>query len=184
MKVTFFCENDSKRYILICRIITTPTMKTQEDFFINICTSHFIVRVRKGLLRVCLWEGVGDRTQTVIFWHMLLWPATLCLSRSPDAQLEAQGLTLLGDGFLYCILSTTSLGPNLIGGPEPLRLVWLSLPQLVNNSVRSLTATVLTSVLTELYNSSTSTQSPTRSLKWFGLVWFLCLMAYQSLLGI
>ena len=33
------------------------------------------------------------------------------------------------------------------------------------SSNRSLTLTVLTSVLTELYNSSTSTQSPTRSLK-------------------
>ena len=38
-------------------------VKTQEDFFINICTSHFIVRVRKGLLNVCVWEGAGDRTE-------------------------------------------------------------------------------------------------------------------------
>ena len=36
---------------------------TSEDFFKKICTSHFIVRVRKGLLRVLLWEGVGDRTE-------------------------------------------------------------------------------------------------------------------------
>ena len=43
--------------------------------------------------------------------------------------------------------------------------MWLSLPHLIHNSVRSLTAT-LTSVLTELYNSSTPTQSPTRSLEW------------------
>ena len=56
--------------------------------------------------------------------------------------------------------------PNSIGVPEgPLGRVWLSLPHLVYNSVRSLTGTVLTSVLTELYNSSTPTQSPTRSLK-------------------
>ena len=40
--------------ILICRIINDPIIKTQEDFFINICTSHFIVRVRKGLFRVCV----------------------------------------------------------------------------------------------------------------------------------
>ena len=45
----------------------------------------------------------------------------------------------------------------------PFGLMWLSLPHLVYNSVRSLTAT-LTSVLTKLYNSSTPTQSPTRSL--------------------
>ena len=49
--------------------------------------------------------------------------------------------------------------------------MWLSLPHLVYNSVRSPTATRtgtgtnLSSVLTELYISSTSTQSPTRSLK-------------------
>ena len=40
---------------------------------------------------------------------------------SPDAQPEAQRPTLLGDGFLYCILSATYLNPNSIGGPEPLR---------------------------------------------------------------
>ena len=44
-------------------------------------------------------------------------------------------------------------------------LVWLSLPHLVYNSVRSLTATHFTSALTELYNSSSPTQSPTRSLE-------------------
>ena len=50
-------------------IIKTDAMiKTQEDFFINIFTSHFIARVRKGLLKVCVWEGAGDRTETVIFW--------------------------------------------------------------------------------------------------------------------
>ena len=95
----------------------------------------------------------------------LLWPSTLCLSRSPDAQPEAQRPTLLGDGFLYCILSATSLDPNSSEPQGPYGLIWLSLPHLVYNSVRSLTATVLTSVLTELYNSSTPTQSPTRSLE-------------------
>ena len=55
--------------------------------------------------------------------------------------------------------------PIQSGAQRPFDLVWLSLPHLVYNSVRSLTAT-LTSVLTELYNSSTSTQLPTRSLEW------------------
>ena len=58
--------------------------------------------------------------------------------------------------------------PNSIEVPEgPLDRVWLSLPHLVYNFVRSLTGTgtVLTSVLTVLYNSSTPTRSPTRSLK-------------------
>ena len=80
-----------------------------------------------------------------------------CSTRGPGAQLS--------DGFLYCILSATSLDPNSIGCPEgPLGLVWLSLPHLVSNSVRSLTVWLL--VLTELYNSSTPTQSPTQSLEW------------------
>ena len=51
--------------------------------------------------------------------------------------------------------------PFQSGAPSPFGLVWLSLPHLVYNSVWSLTVTVLTSVFTELYNSSTSTQSPT-----------------------
>ena len=42
--------------------------------------------------------------------------------------------------------------------------MWLSLPHLVYNSSSNWNS--LTSVLTELYNSSTSTQSPTRSLEW------------------
>ena len=60
----------------------------------------------------------------------------------------------------------TLWSPNSIEVPEgPFGRVWLSLPHLVYNSARSLTAT-LTSVLTELYCSSTPTQSPTRSLEW------------------
>ena len=66
----------------------------------------------------------------------LLWPSALCFSCSPDAQPEVQRPTLLGDGFLYCILSATSLGPNSIGDPKgPFGRVWLSLPHLVYNSV-------------------------------------------------
>ena len=66
------------------------------------------------------------------------------------------------DGFLYCILSATSLGPNSIWGPEgPFGLLWLSLPHHLSYSISN----CLTSVFTELYNSSTPTQSPTQSLE-------------------
>ena len=41
----------------------TIIIKTREDFFRKICTSHFIVRVWKGLLKVLLWEGAGDWTE-------------------------------------------------------------------------------------------------------------------------
>ena len=39
----------------------------QEDFFNKIFTSHFIARVRKVLLKVCVWEGPGDRTELKYF---------------------------------------------------------------------------------------------------------------------
>ena len=47
--------------------------------------------------------------------------SVVCFLYSRAAQPEAQGLTLLGDGFLYWILSATFMDPNSIGGPEPLR---------------------------------------------------------------
>ena len=34
----------------------------------NMCTSHFICKGSKRLFKVLLWEGVGDRTETAIFW--------------------------------------------------------------------------------------------------------------------
>ena len=69
-------------------------------------------RVTQGL-RV---RGSRRPNRTSIFWPPLLWPSTLWLSRSPDAQPEALGSTLLGAGFLYCILSATSLVPKLHRG--------------------------------------------------------------------
>ena len=86
--------------------------------------------------------------------------STLCLSRSPDAQPEALGSTLLGVGFLYCILSATSLVPKLHRGSRgPLRsdvasptTFRLQLP--LSNWNWNSKSTVLFSVLTELYNSS------------------------------
>ena len=93
----------------------------------------------KGSKRVtqCLRVRGSWRTNwTAIFWPPLLWPSTLCLSRpSRAAQPEAQRPTLLGDGFLYCILSATSLEPNSSGPQGPFGLMWLSLPHLVYNSV-------------------------------------------------
>ena len=99
-------------------------------------------------------------TTITITPRALLWPSTLCLSRSPDAQPEVLGSTLLGTGFLYCILSATSLVPKLHRGSRgPLRPgVAFSTTSRLSPSP-TLTPTVLTSVLTELYNSSTFTRS-------------------------
>ena len=93
----------------------------------------------------------------------LMAVSVVSFSFSRAAQPEAKGLSpLLGDGFLYCILSATSLDPNSSGpqGPPPPGFLYriLSITRLISNC--------LTSVLTELYNSSTPTQSPTQSLEW------------------
>ena len=106
-----------------------------------------------------MWEGAGDRTETAIFWPPFLWPSALYLSRSPDAQPEALGSTLLGDGFLYCISSASSLDPNSSWPQAP--SAWCVFPYHFSSITPSPTVTVLT----ELYNSSTPTQSPTWSLK-------------------
>ena len=74
-------------------------------------------------------------------------------------QMLNQRPTLLGDGFLYCILSATSLDPNSSGPKAP--STWCGFTYHIS-SISFLTGTVLT----ELYNSSTPTQSPTRSLEW------------------
>ena len=152
-------------YIYMLDTYRRNEQQTREVFFTNMYLSLYC----KGSKRVtqCLRvRGSWRPNRNCNILTPLLWPSALCLSRSPDAQPEARRSTLLGDGFLYCILSASSLDPNSIWGPEgPFSLAWLSLPHLVYNSVRSLIAT-LTSVLTELYNSSTPTQSPTRSLEW------------------
>ena len=140
----------------------------------------------KGSKRVtqCLRvRGSWRPNRIAIYWPPLLWPSTLCLSRSTDAQPEAQQPSSLpDDGFLYCILSATSLDPNSIGGPEPLRpgVAFLTTTYLLTPSP-TLTATF---VLTELYDSPTPTQSPTRSLEshvWSSLSGNNCHAVHRSL---
>ena len=69
-------------YIYIYWIHTDTMIKTQEDFFIKIYTSHFIARVRKGCSRF----ACERELETEHNWNILtpkLWPSVLCLSRSP-----------------------------------------------------------------------------------------------------
>ena len=110
-------------YIYIYWIHTDAMIKTLEDFFNKIFVPlTFLQGFEKGYSRFAC-ERVLETEQN---WNILtpnLWLATLCLSRSPDAQPEVQRPTLLGDGFLYCILSATSLVPKLhrgsLGPPRP-----------------------------------------------------------------
>ena len=75
----------------------TINKQTCEDFFRKICTSHFIVRVRKGLLRVLLWEGVGDRTELQYIdphsygrQRCVFLVLQGCSTEGPGAQLSAE----------------------------------------------------------------------------------------------
>ena len=87
----------------------------------------------------------------------LMTVGVVSFSFSRAAQPEAQ------DGFLYCILSATSLDPNSSGAPRA-PSAWCGFPYHILSATPA--ATVWHFVLTELYNSSTPTQSPTRSLEW------------------
>ena len=117
-------------------------------------------RVTQGL-RV---RGSWRPNITATFWPLLLWPSALCLSCSHDAQPEAQRpSSLLDDGFLYCILLASSLDPNSSGPQAP--SAWCGFPYHISSITPSPTVTGTVTVLTELYNSSTSTQSPTRFLE-------------------
>ena len=126
---------------------TIINKRSKEDFFNNIYLSLYCKgskRVTQGLRVRGSWRQNGNCN----ILTPNLWPSALCLSRSPDAQPEALGSTLLGAGFLYCILSASSLDPNSIGVHEgPLGRVWLFLPHLVYDSVYSSTATQLLSWL-------------------------------------
>ena len=88
-------------------------IRTQEDYFIKIYTSQFIVTF------VCERELETEQNCNILT-PTLKAVSVVSFSFSRAAQLEALNPTLQGDGFLYCILSATSLDPSSIGGPEPL----------------------------------------------------------------
>ena len=75
---------------------------------------------------------------TEIFWPQS-YGRQLCVFSFFGCSTGALGFTLLGAGFLYCILSASSPDLNLSGPKGPFGLMWLSLSHLVYNSVRSST---------------------------------------------
>ena len=138
-------------------ILTQSIIKTREDFFNNIYLSLYC----KGWKRVA--QGLRVRESwrsniTAIFWpqtydrHVVAFLFFWCST-------GAMGSTLLGAGFLYRILSASSLDPNSSGPQAPSALFGfpyhISSPTGWNwdpNSTGS-------SNSTELYNRSTSTRS-------------------------
>ena len=141
-------------YILICRFMQKESQwyndkRTSEDFFRKIYTSHFIV------MFVC--ERELETEQNCNILTPLLWPSAFCLSCSPDAPPKARGLSfLLSAGFLYHILSPTGLR-NYWGPRGPLR-PGVAFPT-TSYQQPLWTPTVCLPVFTELFNSSTPTQS-------------------------
>ena len=61
---------------------------------------------------------------------LILMAVILCLSCSPDTQPGVLGSTLLGAGFLYCILSASSLDPNSSGPQAP--SAWCGFPYYIS----------------------------------------------------
>ena len=118
-------------------------IKTQEDFFINICTSHFICKGSKGLCGVLLWEGVGERTELQYFD-----PHSYGRQRCVFLVLQMLNRRSWSPAFCWMMAFFTASYQQLLwtttqsGAPSPFGQVWLSQPHLVYNSVRSLTATV------------------------------------------
>ena len=133
-------------------------IKTQEDFFNKICTSHFIARVRKGYSRFACEEGVGGPnrncnilTPTLMAVNVVSFSFSRCSTGGPEGPL------------CWVMAFFTASYQHLLRtpihqGPKPL---WpgVAFPTAYLHS--NWNANCLPSVLTELYNSSTPTQSPT-----------------------
>ena len=120
------------KYTCICWIHTDAmNNRRRKTSLLNTCLSLYCKgskRVTQGLCVRGSWRP--NRNCNILTPN--LWPSTLCLSRSQDAQPEVQRPTLLGDGFLYCILSATSLVAKLHRGSRgPPRPGVVSLPHLV-----------------------------------------------------
>ena len=90
---------------------------------------------------VCMWEGAGDRTETAIFWPH-------SYGRQCCVFLVFQGCSTGGpaDSALCWMMAFFTASyqqllwtPTQSGAPSPFGLVWLFLPHLIYNSVRSLT---------------------------------------------
>ena len=140
--------------------------KTQEDFFTIIFTSLFIARVRKGYSRFACERVLETEhklhilTSTTYDRHVVSFLFSWCSTRG-------LGLTLLDAGFLYGILSASSLDPKLHLGFPRAPSVRCGFPYHIwSLAVWNSTGNYfLDSKSTELNNNSMPTRSPTGSLK-------------------
>ena len=89
-------------------------VKTRENFFNKICTSQFIARVRKGYSRFACERELETEQKLQYFDPPLLWPSTLCLSRSPGLLNRRPRCPLC---WVLHLISNFS-GPQLNRGPR------------------------------------------------------------------
>ena len=107
-------------------------------------------------------RGSWRPNRTAIYWPPLLWSSALCISRSPGL------LNRRPRGSAFCrVLAffTTSCHQRVSKTPSGVPRA-TSARSGFPYHISSLTLTVWLLVLTEIYNSSTPTQSPTQSLEW------------------
>ena len=107
-------------------------------------------------------RGSWRPNRTAIYWPPLLWPSALCLSRSPgllNRRPRGPALCWVMAFFTACYHQLVSKTPSEVPRAPS---AGCGFPY----HISSLTPTVWLLVLTELYNSSTPTQSPTQSLEW------------------
>ena len=128
------------------------------------------VRVRKGYSRFACERELGTEQKLQYFdlhsyGRQTSFSFSRCSTGGPGVHSARCWLSLLH------LIGNVLWSPNSIGVPEvPFGRVWLYLPHLIYLWLQIYcncpsNSAVLTSVLTELYNSSAPTWSPTRSLK-------------------
>ena len=150
-------------------------IKTHEDFFRKIFTSHFIARVRKGCWRVaCVWMLETEHKLHIL--TPLLWPSRCVFLVLLDAQPEVLGSTPSGlfrgpprsgvafptTSGLYCLGVCWQLHQGVPRSPSvgcglPYHISSLTLWESAGNCFGTPNST-------ELNNNSTPTRSPTGSL--------------------
>ena len=155
--IYMFMQDTYIYWIRTDAMITDAMIKMQENFFNKIFTSHFIARVRNGCVGFYC-----ERDLEIEHNCNILTPQTYGRQRCVFLVLQGcstrgPGPTLLSDGFLYCILSASSLDPNS-SGPQA-SSAWCGFPYHISSG--TVWDSTRSSNSTELYNRS----APTRSLK-------------------
>ena len=154
--------NDNRRSDKDARKIRRRKISLTNIFYLSL-----YCKGSKGLFKVCMWEGAGETehklhilTSTPYDRHVVSFLFSWCST-------GGLGLTLLDAGFLYCILSASSLDPKLHQGFPRAPSVGCGFPYHISSPAvwNSTGNCFLDSNSTKLNNNLTPTRSPTGSLK-------------------